>query len=488
MRALIDVPEVPGATRLGHGHLFKDDRLAFFADIGATGPLARVRFLRRNVLFVNTPELAHEVLVESARAFEKSPGIRLLLHYVGGRGLFTSEGELWRRQRRLMAPLFQPNAISRYARQMHDVAAGVLSELSDGQRVDLARETTRIAMGVVGKALFDADTLTEADELGAALTTALRFVDDNAASSRLLVHIVALDLLDAARPHVPARLREAHERLRAALEEPFVLEGARAPEHRAAIARLDRKVMEMIAERRRTPGQRGDLLARLLSARDAEDASFAGMTDKQVRDEAVTLFVAGHETTATSLAWSFYLLARHPEWRAKVQAEVDALPPGPIEFAQAARLDVTLRVFKEAMRIYPPVEVLARRSLEAVTIGDVRLPPGSIVFVSPWIVHRHAPTWPDPERFDPDRFLPAAEAARPRSAWLPFGAGPRVCLGNHFAMLEGPIVLATLMRAARFEIDATRTIEPATFATLRPKGGVPAVVRLRGRPGDVVTA
>ena len=479
MPSLLDVPEVPGANRLGHGHLFQENRLPFLGRIGETADLARVRFLHKSVLFVNEPGSAHEVLVEKAKSFEKSPGIRLLLHYVGGRGLFTSEGDLWRRQRRLMAPLFQPNAISKYARQMYEVTNRVVSELHEGDRIDLARETTRVAMGVVGKALFDSDTFSEADELGAALTTALGWVDSNAASGRLFLHIAALDLLDRVGPVVPSALLERHAQLREVFEEPFVLPQARGAAHQAAIARLDRKVQEMIEERRRAPGKSDDLLARLLTARDAEDASFTGMTDKQVRDEAVTLFIAGHETTATSLAWSFYLLARHPEWRAKVQAEVDALPEGPIEFAQAAKLDVTLRVFKEAMRLYPPVEVIARRSLEPVTVGGIDLTERTIVFVSPWIVHRHAPTWPEPEKFDPDRFLPENEAKRPRSAWLPFGAGPRVCIGNHFAMLEGPIVMATLMRAARFEIDEQKTIEPETFATLRPKGGVPAVVRLR---------
>lgn len=253
-----------------------------------------------------------------------------------------------------------------------------------------------------------------------------------------------------------------------------MLHNARSKYHRAAIARLDRKVQAMIDQRRRDPGMTDDLLARLLHARDAEDASFTGMSDRQVRDEAVTLFIAGHETTATALAWSFYLLARNPEWRARVQAEVDALPPGPIEFKSASKLDVTLRVFKETMRLYPPVDIIARRNLEAVTIGDIALEAKSIVFISPWIVHRHEATWPDAERFDPDRFLkPPA-----RSAWLPFSAGPRVCIGNHFAMLEGPIVLATMMRAARFEIDASRTVEPDAFATLRPRGGIPAVVQL----------
>ncbi|HEU4408271.1 MAG TPA: cytochrome P450 [Polyangiaceae bacterium] len=484
MQTLRDVPSAPGANLLGHAHLFRGSRLAFLRAVGRTGDLVRARFLYREVLFANTPALAHEILVEKARAFEKSPGIRLLLHYLAGRGLFTAEGELWRRQRRLMAPLFAPSAAARYARQMYEVAQTALAGYRDGEPVDLARETTRITMGVVGRALFDSDTFDEADELGAALTTALGWVNQSAASGALVAHIAALDAVDA----LPARLDALRGPLRAKFEEPFLLQGARSPELRAAIDRLDRRIQRMIDERRAAPGERDDLLARLLSARDAEDASFAGMSDRQLRDEAVTLFVAGHETTATALAWAFYLLARDPAARDRVQAEADALPPGPVTFEGAASLGATTRVFKEAMRLYPPVEFLARRALEPVTVGDLAVPAGTIVFVSPWVVHRHEPTWPDPERFDPDRFSPEAEAKRPKGAWLPFGAGPRVCIGNHFAMLEGPIVLATLMRGARFEIDASRTIEPETFATLRPKGGVPAVVRLRSAPPARATA
>jgi cytochrome P450 len=450
--------------------MFKEDRLALYRLIGKTGDAVRGRFLRKPIMFANSPELAHDVLVEKAKSFEKSPGVRLLLYYAAGRGLFTSEGELWRRQRRLMAPLFTASSIGRYAQAMNDAARFVMSELRDGQSIDIAHETTRIAMGVVGKTLFSTDMFSESDELGAALTVALGWAGNSAASNRLFFHIIGLDLVEA----LPTRLGSIRTRLHELLEEPFMLENARSRVHQDAIKRLDRMVQEMIDERRRNPGG-DDLLTRLLHARDAEDASFKGMSDRQVRDEAITLFIAGHETTATSLAWSFYLLAKNPEWRARVQAEVDALPPGPIDVKSASKLDLTARVFKEAMRLYPPVDMIARRSLEPVTVGDVALDKGSIVFASPWIIHRHAPTWRDPEKFDPDRFLKPP----PRGAWLPFSAGPRVCIGNHFAMLEGPIVLATMMRDAHFEIDASRTIEPEMFATLRPRGGVPATVRFR---------
>jgi cytochrome P450 len=479
VKSIRDLPEVPGANFLGHAHLFRNDRERFFRSIARTGDMVRGRMLHRTPVFAHSPRLAHEILVEKARSFEKSPGIRLLLHYLAGEGLFTSEGELWKRQRRLMAPLFVPGAIAQHAVRMHEIATRSLTRLHDGEKIDLARETTRIAMGVVGKALFESDTFDEADELGEALTTMLGWTNEAAGQPALVAHIMAMDLLDEIAPRVPALLRDRVLRARAAVEEPFMLKDARSPKMRQAVARLDRKVQDMIDERRAAPGTRDDLLARLLTAKDTDDASFGGMSDRQIRDEAITLFVAGHETTATSLAWCFYLLARHPDIRARVQAEVDSLPEGPIDFARAQKLDLTLRVFKEAMRIYPPVEILARRTLEDVTIGDVHLPARTIVFVNPWIVHRHEATWPDPEVFDPDRFLPENEAKRPKSAWLPFGAGPRVCIGNHFAMLEGPIVLATMMRFARFEVDPNRVIEAEAFATLRPKGGVPAVVKLR---------
>jgi cytochrome P450 len=238
----------------------------------------------------------------------------------------------------------------------------------------------------------------------------------------------------------------------------------------------------MIDQRRANPapdgvGARADLLTRLLLARDTEGGHGEGMTDRQIRDEANTLFVAGHETTANALAWTFYLLARNPEARARVQAEADAFgPEGPTSFAPE-KLDYTTRVFKEALRLYPPVVLLVRRSLEPVELLGQTYPERTLAFVNPYGIHLNPSVWPDPDRFDPDRFTPEKEASRPKSAWVPFGVGPRVCIGNSFALMEGPIVLATLMRNARFEIDPRRTIEADAFATLRPRGGVPAVVR-----------
>lgn len=234
----------------------------------------------------------------------------------------------------------------------------------------------------------------------------------------------------------------------------------------------------MIAERRedqeRTRARR-DLLTLLLSARD-EDGS--GMSDRQVRDEVLTLFVAGHETTANALAWSLMLIARHPSVYARVRAEVDALGKVPTS-ADLPALALCLRVFKESMRLYPPVYMFGRVAVTDVEVGEYRLPRGTIVLVCPWALHRRPSEYPDPERFDPDRFLPEVEAKRAKTAFLPFSAGPRTCIGNYFALMEGPLVLATLLRHADFELATDAPIETEPSATLRPKGGVPMRIALR---------
>jgi cytochrome P450 len=479
--SLSHLPVVSGSNLLGHAHLFKNDRLRFLRSATDAGALARVRFLQRWIVVVSSPELAHEVLVERAASIEKAPAIRLVFRDMAGEGLFTSEGDLWKRQRRLMSPLFHASQLSTYAGTMNSVARKALERFRDGETLDLAHEMTRITMGVVGSTLFGANKFEEADDIGHALTVALKWADEQFASSKLVLQVSLLEAAEVARdrvPNLPAPLLEVRQRIEDALREPFLLPG-RDGEVAAAIRTLDAHIGAMIDERRSNPQERADLLTRLLLARDTEGGRSEGMSDKQLRDEANTLFVAGHETTANALAWAFYLLARNPDVRARVQAEADAFgPEGPTTFAPE-RLAVTTRVFKEALRLYPPLVLLGRRSREPLEIGGRSYPERTLIFVNIYGVHTSSAVWPDPDRFDPDRFLPEREAARHKSAWMPFGVGPRVCIGNHFALMEGPIVLATLMRNARFEIDPERVIEPDTIATLRPRGGVAAVVRKR---------
>jgi cytochrome P450 len=472
------LPVAPGGGLFGHVHLVRNARFRFMRDLGQVGPLVRARFLHRTVIFANTPELAHQILVEHAASTEKASIIRLILHDVAGDGLFTSEGPLWRRQRRLMAPLFQPAQLANYTRMMNAEARRALDRFKDGAEIDLAQEATRIAMGVVGTTLFGADTFNQTEDLAAALTTLLGWIDEHIDSPMILVQLTLRRALALLRGRVPGTLEALRGRAEKLLHDPVLVPGRNSARLRAALRTLDTRIHEMIRERRAHPTSSRDLLARLLLARDVEPGSSGdGMSDEQVRDEAATLFVAGNETTATAIAWCFYLLARHPEARARVQAEADSFgPDGPTQ-AEPQALAYTTRVFKEALRLYPPILVLARRTLAPIELAGRTLPAHTNLFVCPYTIHQLPELWPEPERFDPDRFLPEREASRPRSAWLPFGLGPRVCIGGAFALLEGPIVLATLMRRARFEIDPSRVIEPERFTTPRPAGGVPAIVR-----------
>ena len=483
LKALLDaVPAVPGAKLFGHMHLFKDDaqRLGLLRSAAAVGAVSKMRFLHRSVLVASSPETAREVLVEQASIFEKSPGLRILLRPLAGDGLFTSEGALWKQQRRVMSPLFHASQLAGYTTAMNDVTRRTVERLRDGESLDLARLMTRITMGIVGSTLFGTETFEATDDLGEALTTALQWVDEHLTSNFLALQLSLIESLEKARPRIPAPLEEFQRRIEEALREPVFIPGAGAADLSAAIRTLDKVMQNMIGERRSHPQQRVDLLSKLLLARDTEVGhSTEGMSDAQVRDEANTLFVAGHETTANALAWAFYLLARHPEARAKVQAEADTFGPEGVTTYDPARLAYTTRVFKEALRLYPPLIMLPRRALEPFTLGGERYPAGMVLFVNLFAIHHHPDVWPDPERFDPDRFLPEKEATRHKGAWLPFGVGPRVCIGNAFALMEGPIVMATLMRNLRVDINPSRTIEPDAFATLRPKGGVPAVVHKR---------
>ncbi len=476
-----DLPRVIDRGRLASFGQSTTSRLAFQREIArAESPLLRGRLLHFPLVLPATPAACHEVLVTKAKSFEKSPGLRVLLHDLAGRGLFTSEGALWRRQRRLMAPIFAPAALDSYAELMRAAAERAADRIRDGQNVDLAQETTRIAMTVVGQALFGTDTFDEADALGESLTTALGWVNESLGSPGIAAHILMLDATSDLASRARGRLKYWLERAGAAFERPFLIKGSRRRELREAVEFLDRRIQEMIDERRREGLGRPDLLTRLLAARDADAGGAmpgSEMTDEQVRDEVVTLFVAGHETTATALAWSFYLLARHPEVLAGVLREADEF--GEEARFDPARLELTTRVFREALRLYPPVTLFPRRTLEEVDIAGTTLPPRSIVFVSAYAQHYRADVYEDPERFDPDRFLPEPEAARPKGAYLPFGAGPRFCIGMHFAMMEGPIVLATLLARFRFEIEPGLTIVEDDFATLRPKHGVPAIARAR---------
>lgn len=472
------IPLVSGAVPVvGHGPAFEKDRFGVLdrctREIEHVG---RVRFLTRDLVIANSPTAVHDVLVSKAKAFEKSPMVRAALYPLAGEGLFTSGGALWRRQRRLMAPVFHHAKIDAFAEAMVDCAEHVGRKWQDGATLNLSTETTHIAMDVAGRTLFGFDTTDEADTIGHALTVALEWVDLAARSLPLLLQMeMRLALL--AMEGGSKKLKRVRDDVAARLEPPVLWPTAKNREMRKAIALLDERVQRMIDERRKSGQVKDDLLSHLLQARDDSDGK--GMSDKQMRDEILTLFVAGHETTANGLAWSLYALMRDPALYARARAVVDSLGNRRPMLADMPRLALLDCIFKEALRLYPPVYIFGRISIEDTTIAGFAIPKNTIILLSPWALQRRGDLWRDPLTFNPDRFAEANAKDRPRDAWIPFSDGPRVCIGAHFAQLEAPLVLASLLQRADFELTSTEPVQPDDSATLRPRGGVHARIKLR---------
>lgn len=435
-----------GKPLFGNLQEYRNNRLGLLRRASATGShLSAFRVGSRTVLLVNAPHLVQQVLVEQAHRFEKTPLLRRFAGPVLGNGLLTSENEFHKRQRRLVAPAFQHRRIATYAEVMADYTDRMQASWADGEVIDIASEMMRLTLWIVGRTLFDADVLADAEGVGQALSTSMHWFN------RQLAAVLPVPL-----SWPTPRNRQAQ----------------RASQH------LDAVIYRMIHERRASGADHGDLLSMLLHARDEDDGSF--MTDQQVRDEAMTLFLAGHETTAVALAWAHYLLTQHPIAYARLRAEVDTLLAGrlPIQ-ANLAQLPYTLRVVKETLRLYPPAYVFGRMAVQPVELDGDTFPAGSIFLISPYTMHHRADLFPEPERFDPDRWTPEAEARLPRHAYLPFGGGPRVCIGNHFALMEAQIVLATLAQRVIVDLVPGQQIVPEPLVTLRPRDGVRVVVTRR---------
>jgi cytochrome P450 len=427
-------------TRLPVGSLFafRRDPTGFLTRVARDyGDVAHFRFGPRRLYLLSHPDLVREVLVTRHRNFIKSYALqrsRVLL----GHGLLTSEGEFHLRQRRLSQPAFHRERIDGYGRVMARHAADTAARWQDGATVDMAEEMGRLTLAIVGKTLFDADVEGEAHEIGQALTDAMTLF------RRLTVPFS--EVLD--RLPLPSTRRF----------------------HRAR-RRMDDTVYRMIAEHRRS-GDRGDLLSMLLLAQD-EEGDGGRMTDEQLRDEALTLFLAGHETTANALTWTWYLLSQHPHVEERLHAELDRVlggrTPGPEDLPQ---LGYARAVLAESMRVFPPAWVIGRQPLEDFEVGGFRIPAGTIVMMSPWVIQRDARFWPDPLRFDPERWTSEADAARHRFAYFPFGAGPRKCIGEAFAWMEGTLLLAALAGHWRARLAPGHPVETDPLVTLRTRHGM----------------
>jgi cytochrome P450 len=410
----------------------------------------RVGFYR--IILVSDPALVEEVFLGKARSFRKGPFERGTA-VAAANGLFISEGDFWKRQRRMMSPPFHNKAIAGYAEAIVGIADRVCAGWQPGEARDLYRDSTRLALAVAGKTLFDAD------------------IDPDASGdSEQLARVVT------------AFMTGVSDRIEQVLPAPRWLPTRANRTLRAAVTALDRAVYGFIAERRAHPARnagRTDLLSLLLGAQDEDGA---GMTDQQVRDEAITLFVAGHETSAVTLSAALHYIARDPEVQRRLQDEVTtALGERAPTAADLPRLGYVERVVKEALRLFPPPYGIDREVIEDVTIGGYHFPRGHVVLAAPYALHRDPRHWSDPERFDPERWTTPATKALPKGVYMPFGLGPRVCIGGAFAMLELVLVLARFCQRFQFAAVPDRDMVPIPGFALRPSQVVLTVAR-RGPP------
>ena len=440
------IPSLPALPLLGNVFALRNQRLALLSQVSHTfGDIGAFHFGPNIVPLINSPEFVRQVLVNQAAAFEKTTTVRALGTPVLGNSVFLSEGEEHRRQRKLMAPLFQHSRILQYAQVMTDCTSRLQAAWGEGETLNLADEMMRLTLWIISKVLFDADVLGQEHELGEDLTYTFRHFAD-----------AMTNPLRLPQSWPTPQNRRAHQ----------------------AIKRVNATLYRLIKERRQNNAEYGDLLSTLLGAQDEEDAS--SLSDQQARNEILSLFVAGHETTATALTWCWYLLALHPEIYARLQAEGDRVLVGRVPtVADLPRLPYTLQVFKETLRLYPPVYAFTRGARVTVQLGDYAIPKGTSVVISPYTLHRRSKFFSDPERFDPERFDPQREQDLMRYAYLPFGAGAHLCLGMHFALLEGHLLLATLAQHLTFEFVGSEPIVPDPLLTIRPKGEVLMRVRRR---------
>jgi cytochrome P450 len=422
---------------------FQRDPLTFLEKAAREyGDIVHFRLGPDHMYLLNHPDTIKDLLVTDSRKFHKGRALKRANTLLGN-GLLTSEDEFHLRQRRLVQPAFHRQRLASYASVMADYAARTGERWQDGETVDVHQQMMRLTLAIVGKTLFDADVESEAEEIGEALTKAMQLF-----GRRLSAFGPLLDRLPLS---INRRAAEAR-------------------------GRLDATIYRIIAEHRGST-DRGDLLSMLLQAQDTDGSA---MTDRQVRDESMTLFLAGHETTANALTYMWHLLGHHPEAEARLHQEVDAVLGDRLPtFDDLPRLPYTRRVMAEAMRLYPPVWVVGRMALVDYPIGDYAVPAGAGILVSQWVMHHDPRYYPDPYRFDPDRWSPEAEASRPKFSYFPFSAGPRMCIGDQFAWTEGILVLATLARHWQLRPVPGFRLELRPLITLRPGNGLPMTLQRR---------
>lgn len=436
MLQMKQLPLLREAPILGSLPHLQHDRAGFLMDIARLGPVARCNFGPLPIVAFNTAEYVQSLLVEKEASIWKG---KFMHKAFPGDGLFISEGQLHRKQRKTISPSFTPRMIGNYADTMAQEGEQLVQRWQDGQEVDLSAAMSNTATIIVGKALFSEDITDEANGLYKPLKT----VFDHCA------YMMAHPFAPPANWPTPRNLEKDR-----------------------AWAVIRNRVKVMMQERRANPDvERIDFLSRLMAARDEQGQP---MSDIQIEDEAVTIFTGGEETVAASLAWAWYLLCQHPDIYQQVQHEVDTVLQGRTPtLADLARLPYCLQVFKETLRLYPPPPAIPREVREDIEVTSdlgsepVFLKKGTSLVINVQAMHRYREYYPEPDTFEPERFTPEREKQLPRNAFLPFGAGPRICLGNHFALLEGQLLIATLAQRVRFELlaDQDITLSSETLST-----------------------
>ncbi len=423
---------------------FANERLNFImACRDQYDDIAYMNLFNRDLYMLFNAEDIHSVLVKQAGKPIKPPNQVKTLGRLLGDGLLTNNGDDWRQQRKLAQPAFHMQRIGAYGDVMVDYTLNRVERWQQLPEVEAHSEMMHLTMEIVAKTLFDADVTNDTDDISHAVSTAIETASG----------MIARPLKQA------LRWMPTPENLRA----------------KDATEQLDRVVYQFIEDRRALGEDKGDLLSMLLLA-EYDDGS--RMSDKQLRDEVITLFLAGHETTANALTWALYLLAEHPDEYAKAVAAVDrALGKRRATINDLPQLDVLKRVIQETMRLYPPAWIISRATTEPMTLQGYTIAPGAILVMSQYAMHRHPRYWDAPDAFQPDRFLTQPDSVK--AGYFPFGGGPRVCIGNSFAMMEMTLVLATLLQHVQFELVSGQAMDLDTAITLRPADGIRLKLRQR---------
>jgi cytochrome P450 len=420
--------------------------LPFFQNLAERyGDISYFRLGPQQAFFFNHPDYIKDILVTNHQNFMKGLALQRAKRLLG-EGLLTSEGETHRRQRRLAQPAFHRQRIASYADVMTTYASQTRAGWNDGETLDISEEMMRLTLGIVGKTLFDADVKSDAQEVGEAMTVAME-----------LFNTLTLPFYELLRKLPLPQFRRFD----------------------AAKLRLDAIIYRLIEERRRSGQDRGDLLSMLLLAQDTEGDG-GQMTDAQLRDELMTIFLAGYETTSNALTWTWYLLSQNSAVESKLHEEIDEVLEGRLPtFEDVARMKYTEMVLAESMRLYPPAWATGRMALNDFEMGGYIVPKGSLVLMSQYVMHRDPRYFAEPMRFDPERWSPGAREARPQFTYFPFGGGPRRCIGEGFAWMEGILLLATLAQQWQMRLVPNHPVELKPVMTLRPKHGMRMILTRR---------